>query len=83
MNDPDLAAAWDELHAAAPKGWVVGRPYHHDERRTREQHAFIPSGRSRGGAPRKEWIAVGATELACVREIARCLRELDEGRWPG
>jgi len=22
----DLAAAWDELHAATPPGWFVGRP---------------------------------------------------------
>ena len=78
----DLEAAWDELHAAVPKGWVAGRPYHHEERRTWEQYAFIPSGAPRGGRPKKEWIAVGPTEVACVREMARCLGEIRDGRWP-
>ena len=34
------------------------------------------------GKRSREWIAVGATEVECVREMARCLVELGEGRWP-
>ena len=82
MTDDDLAVAWDDLHAATPPGWQVGRPYFHDERGVWEQYAFIASGRARGGRPKKEWITVGATEVECVREMARCLRDLGEGRWP-
>jgi hypothetical protein len=81
-TDPALAAAWDELHAALPKGWQVGRPHLHDERRTWEQYAWLPTGAPRGGKPKKEWIAVGATEAGCVAEMARCLVELGQGRWP-
>jgi hypothetical protein len=29
-----------------------------------------------------EWTAVGPSEAECVREMARCLRELGEGRVP-
>lgn len=82
MTDPALVAAWEALHAATPKGWRVGRPYRHDERRTWEQYAFLPTLRAGGGRPRKEWIAVGATEAECVAEMARCLVEIGEGRWP-
>lgn len=30
----------------------------------------------------REWTAVGETEVECVRELARCLREIGEGRPP-
>lgn len=79
-TDPALAAAWDELHAATPPGWQVGRPYFHDEGDHWEQYAWLPSGRARGTGPKKEWIAVGATEVECVREMTRCLVELGQGR---
>lgn len=81
-TDPALAASWDQLHSALPPGWQVGRPMYHDERRTWEQYAWLPSGKVRGGKPRKEWTAVGATEVECVKEMARCLAELGQGRWP-
>lgn len=29
-----------------------------------------------------EWTAVGQTEVECVREMARCLREIGNGRVP-
>jgi hypothetical protein len=73
----DLAAAWDAVHEATPPGWQVGRGYYHDERGVWEQCAWLPSGRARGSGPEKDWIAVGATEVECVREMACCLRELD------
>jgi hypothetical protein len=28
------------------------------------------------------WTAVGQTEEECIREMARCLREISEGRVP-
>jgi hypothetical protein len=82
MTDPELVAAWDEVHAATPAGWQVGRLYLHDERGEWEQYAWLPSGRARGSGPKKDWIAVGDTEVECLREMAYCLRELGEGRWP-
>jgi len=30
----------------------------------------------------REWTAVGETEVECVREMARCLREIGNGRVP-
>lgn len=30
----------------------------------------------------REWTAVGQTEEECVREMARCLRAISEGRVP-
>ena len=60
----------------------MGRPYRHDERGVWQQYAWLPALRAGGGRPRKEWTAVGATEVECVREMARCLRQLGEGRWP-
>ena len=74
--------AWDQVHAALPQGWQVGRPYWHDEVGSWEQYAFDPSESIIGGKRSREWIAVGPTEVACVREMARCLWEFREGRWP-
>ena len=78
----DLDAAWDELHAALPTGWAVGWPSFHDEAGSWEQYGYDPSERPKVGKRSREWIAVGQTEVACVREMARCLRELHEGRFP-
>ncbi len=64
------------------QGWQVGRPYCMTRPGRWEQYAFDPTERPSAGKRSREWIAVGATEVACVREMARCLRELREGRWP-
>jgi len=77
----DIEAAWDDVRAANALGWRVGRPYYNDERRSWEQYAFDPTERSEGMRSR-EWIAVGPTEVGCVRSMAYCLRELGERRWP-
>ena len=82
MTDPELAAAWDEVHAANTMGWQVGRPYFHDELDTWEQYAFDPKERPKVGKRSREWTAIGPTEVECVRETAYCLRELAAGRWP-
>jgi hypothetical protein len=78
----ELESVWNEVHAANTMGWQVGRPSFHDEARRWEQYAFDPAERPKVGKRSREWIAVGPTEVACVREMARCLRELRDGRWP-
>ncbi len=70
----DLEEAWNAVHDATPKGWHVGRPSYHDERRQWVQYAFDPSERPRVGLRSREWTAVGATEAEVVAEMARCLR---------
>jgi hypothetical protein len=37
--------AYDELLAATPPGWWVGRPMRHDERNEWQMYAFDPSER--------------------------------------
>lgn len=78
----ELEVAWGEVHAVNMLGWRVGRPYYHDERGCWEQYAFDPTERPEVGTRSREWVAVGPTEVACVREMAYCLRELRAGRWP-
>ncbi len=46
------------------------------------QYAFDPSERPVVGLRSREWTAIGSTELEVVAEMARCLRELREGRAP-
>ncbi len=82
MTDPELVAAWDEVHAANTMGWQVGRAYFHDEVDWWEQYAFDPKEKPKVGKRSREWTAIGKTEVECVREMAYCLRELREGRWP-
>ncbi|MDP8904074.1 MAG: hypothetical protein M3N29_01945 [Chloroflexota bacterium] len=78
----DGEAAWDEVHAATPTGWCVGRPAYHDERREWQMYAFDPAERAVIGKRKREWTAVVQTEAGVVREMARCLRELAAGRVP-
>lgn len=76
-----LDDAWKALHAATPHGWYVGRP---GQRHGGQwaQYAFDTAERAQIGRRSREWTAVGQTEEACVREMARCLREIGEGRVP-
>ena len=34
------------------------------------------------GVRSREWTAIGATEVDCLLEMARCLREIGAGRAP-
>lgn len=77
-----LEAAWQQMHAAMPPGWVLGRPSYHDERRGWILYAYARSERPRMGQRSREWTAVAGTEVGVVCEMARCLREIREGRWP-
>ncbi|MFN8621834.1 MAG: hypothetical protein U0869_13970 [Chloroflexota bacterium] len=78
----ELEAAWWELQDATPAGWIVGRPYFHDERNEWEQYARDTIDRPPKRDQIREWIAIGPTEIECVREMARCMREIAEGRPP-
>lgn len=45
-------------------------------------YAWNRAAKVRVGHRREEWTAVGQTEVECVREMARCLREISEGGVP-
>ncbi len=78
VTDPDLAEAWDELFAAFPDGWAVGRPVYDPGARVWTLYAFLLSERPTVGKQMNAWTAVAPTELGVVAEMARCLREIDE-----
>lgn len=76
-----LEGAWDALHAATPPGWYVGRP---GQRHGGQWaiYAFDTAEKAQIGRRSREWTAVGQTEAQCVREMARCLSEIADGRVP-
>ncbi len=78
---PDVDPSWAALVAGTPSGWVVGQPYFHDELGTWEMHAYDATEAPVDGKRVREWTAVAPTEEGVVAEMARCLRELAEGRW--
>ena len=81
----DLERAWAELHKAnAPLAWRVGRPYLHEEMACNpwEQYAFDATERPKAGGRTGEWTAIGRDEVAVVREMARCLRDIAAGKVP-
>ena len=83
MTDPETIAAWDAIHDATPAGWYVGRPTFEEHRTPPwSQYAFDPSERARAGLRSREWTAVGTSELRVLCEMARCLREISQGRVP-
>jgi len=78
----DFEAVWNELHAAKPGGWHVGRPSYDERHREWVQYAFDPLERAVVGLRSREWTAVAQSEVEVVREMAPCLREIREGRVP-
>ena len=82
MTDSDLAAAWAAVHDATPDGWYIGRPYDDEHHDRWEQNAFDQPETPVVGRREREWTAVRPTEVRGVREMARCLAEPREGRWP-
>ena len=71
VTDPDVAAAWDELHDANDQlGWFVGRP---GQRHGGQwaMYAFDAKEKVHFGRRSREWTAVGQTEPECIREMAR------------
>ena len=77
-----LEEAWEQLHAATPPGWYVGRQSEHPEPGEWVMYAFDPSERPKVGLRSREWTAVTQTEEGVVREMARCLRGISAGRVP-
>ncbi len=82
MTDPELAVAWDTVHENTPPGWHVGRPAYEPLHRSWSQYAWDTTEKAALGRRSREWTAVGQTEHECVREMARCLREIGAGRVP-
>lgn len=78
----DLEEAWDAAHDATPPGWYVARPTWNDGLRVWEQYAFDPRERARHGHRSREWTAVASSELEVLREMARCLAIIRDGRVP-
>ena len=78
----DIKAAWDAIHDATPPDWHLGRPGYHDERREWHMYAFDPTERPSVGARSREWTAVADSEVGVLREMARCLLAIAEGRTP-
>ena len=76
----DLEVAWIDLHEANAKlRWFVGKPAYEPRRQVGwSQYAFNTRERPSAGRRTEEWTAVGPTEVACVRAMARCLREIGE-----
>lgn len=73
---------YDELLAATPPGWFVGRPAYNDQQQTWEVYAFDQNERAKNGLRKREWTAEGPTEEQCIRNMAYCLREIAAGRVP-
>lgn len=76
--------AWNEVHDATPPGWFVGTPSFNPHRGVGEwsMYAFDTTERAHTGRRSREWTAVHPTQEGCVREMARCLREIGAGRVP-
>ena len=53
-----------------------------EHRRAWKQYAFDTRERPKAGHRSREWTAVAGSELQVVRETARCLRLIGEGRVP-
>ena len=82
MTDEALAAAWDAVHANTPEGWQVGRPACVDRYREWRMYAFDTTETPADGKRSGEWTAVGRSEVHYLRVMARCLAEIEAGRWP-
>ncbi len=65
-----------------PPGWYIGRPFLYHERNEWQQYAFDPAERAVVGVRRRERTAIAATEVAVVRQMPRCQREISQGRVP-
>lgn len=78
-----LVDAWDAIRAVTPAGWYVGRPTWNDGQRVWEQYALDPRERAHYGVRSREWTAVAGSKVGVVREMARCLALIRDGRVPG
>ena len=77
-----LADAWAELLEAAPPGWTLGKTTYNPGSRAWQLYAFDQAERVKAGKRIRAWTGEHPTEIGVVREMARCLREISEGRVP-
>jgi len=80
----DLESAWTELHEANKTlGWFIG-PTTFEPRFEKpwSMWAADMTEKSKLGRRTREWTSIGPTEAACVRNMARALSEISEGRVP-
>ncbi len=78
----ELDDAWGEVYAVLPAGWTVTRPTYHLESGG-YWVAYCRDTRYRKDKPTPPfWEAMGPTEADSLRELARCIGELVEGRAP-
>jgi hypothetical protein len=72
----------DELQAARRDGWYIGIPLYSVRRRSWQLYAFDTTEWAPSGVRTRERTATGSTEDECLREMARCLRELGRKKLP-
>ena len=78
-----MEAAWAEPHEAREAiGWYVGRPAYDERRDEWQTWAADMTEKAVMGHRSREWTAVAPTEEGVVRGMARCLREISDGRVP-
>jgi len=77
-----LEEAWNDLHDAVPPGWYCGTPQFNQRRNEWSIYAFDTTEQVKIGKRSREWTTVHPTQDGVLREMARCLREIAEGRVP-
>ena len=75
------AVSAEALYQAIPDGWTAGKPLYNPGSHAWEMCSFDQRDRPKIGH-RTRATAVAPTEERVVREMARCLREIGEGRVP-
>ena len=68
------------LRDAQVAGWYIGIPLYDVVRRRWQMYAFDTSERAHTGKRPRERTVVAQTEEECIREMARCLREIGRAR---
>ena len=82
MADDELLDAWNELHEATPRGWIVCKPAYDERRDQWSLYAYDANERPKVGHRSREWTAVAPTQARVLRGMTICLREITAGRAP-
>jgi hypothetical protein len=79
--DLRLEDAWAQVYAVLPAEWSVSQPMHRPELGYRVAYCRDTRYRKKKGTP--QFVEAAApTEEAALRELARCIVEVSEGRVP-
>jgi hypothetical protein len=78
----DLREAWDLLNDSLPRGWQTGQPRWDERRQEWSLYAWDATERPVVGRRTREWTAVHPTQAGVLRELARCVAEISDGRAP-